>query len=219
MKKLTFFLIIIISFLFLNKIILSKIIIYNLEKKISRDITIENFTILHTKSEIILKNLKIKDKKNISQNYIFLADKIKINYELNSIFSKKITFTNIEIINSLLNLEFEISKNIDKKIKDNIGISENIKNKKKIYPKKIIDINFFVNNLKIENFKVNIKRSDNIKSYNVVLSNMYFKKFGNVLGKQHYKDVYKLILTDLVLRIPDKELIKVIKNNYKLSDL
>ena len=88
MKKLTFFLTIIISFLFLNKIILSKIIIYNLEKKISRDITIENFTILHTKSEIIFKNLKIKDKKNISQNYIFLADKIKINYRLNELYTK-----------------------------------------------------------------------------------------------------------------------------------
>ena len=46
---------------------------------------------------------------------------------------------------------------------------------------------------------------------------MKFKKFGNELGYQHYKDVFKIILIDLVMRIPDQELKKNIKKYYNFS--
>ena len=84
----------------------------------------------------------------------------------------------------------------------------------KIYPKKIIDINFLVESLDLENFKVNISRLDNFSEETIVVSKMYFRKFGNELGYQHYKDIFKIILIDIVMRISDQELKKIIKGYY-----
>ena len=104
-------------------------------------------------------------------------------------------------------------------IKDNLGISKKLSKKEnpKIYPKKIIDINFLVLDLSFENFKVDIKRSDTNNTSSIILSDMKLKEFGNELGYQHYKDIFKTILIDLVMRIPDQELRKIIKKNYNFS--
>ena len=113
-------------------------------------------------------------------------------------------------------------KNVKKKLsKGEFPINQymNLSKKEnpKIYPKKIIDINFLVLDLSFENFKVDIRRSDTKNSSTIILSNMKFKKFGNELGYQHYKDVFKIILIDLVMRIPDQELKKNIKKYYNFS--
>ena len=44
---------------------------------------------------------------------------------------------------------------------------------------------------------------------------MRFAKFGNELGYQHYKDIFKIILLDFVMRISDQDLRKMIKKYYK----
>ena len=56
------------------------------------------------------------------------------------------------------------------------------------------DILDLTKNSNFEEFTVNIKRLDNNFEESITLSNMHFAKFGNELGYQHYKDIFKIIL-------------------------
>ena len=201
-----------------NKIILSKLILFSLEKWTNKDIIIKDFNIIYKKRKVSLNNIIISDKDDLSKK-IFQAEKIDIILKPSSLLSTLIIIEKIEIQKPILNLDFTISNDNKNLIKDNLGISKKLSKKEnpKIYPKKIIDINFLVLDLSFENFKVDIRRSDTKNSSTIILSNMKFKKFGNELGYQHYKDVFKIILIDLVMRIPDQELKKNIKKYYNFS--
>jgi len=216
-KKLVF--ISTVAFILLaNKIILSKLILFTLEKWTNKDIIIKDFNIIYKKRKVSLNNIIINDKDDSSKK-IFQAEKIDIVLKPSSLLSTLIIIEKVEIQKPILNLDFTISNNNKNLIKDNLGISKKLSKKEnpKIYPKKIIDINFLVLDLSFENFKVDIKRSDTNNSSTLILSNMKFKKFGNEFGYQHYKDIFKIILIDLVMRIPDQELRKIIKKHYNFS--
>ena len=45
---------------------------------------------------------------------------------------------------------------------------------------------------------------------------MSFKKIGNKEDFQHYKQIFKILLADFYLKIPDEELRNLIKKTYKL---
>lgn len=218
MKKKLVFISTVAFILLANKIILSKLILFSLEKWTNKDITIKDFNITYKKRKVSLNNIIINDKDDSSKK-IFQAEKIDIILKPSSLISTLIIIEKVEIQKPILNLDFTISNNNKNLIKDNLGISKKLSKKEnpKIYPKKIIDINFLVLDLSFENFKVDIKRSDNNNSSTLILSNMKFKKFGNELGYQHYKDIFKIILIDLVMRIPDQELRKIIKKHYNFS--
>ena len=62
-----------------------------------------------------------------------------------------------------------------------------------------------------------LKSSTNPKEITINISEMKFFKVGNSKKAQHYKDVFKIIFTDLFFRIPDQNLQKKIKKNYNLS--
>ena len=122
----------------------------------------------------------------------------------------------MNISNAKLYLNFETSKK-NKIINDNLSILDNLKNKNsKIYPEKIIDVNFVVKKSKIINTKVGIIEN-NKKEIVVALSNMNFNLFGNEKNFQHYKDVIKIILTDIYLKIPDQKLRNLIKESYEIE--
>ena len=112
-------------------------------------------------------------------------------------------------------LNFEIN-NKTQSIEDNLGISKNLILSKnpKIYPKKFIDINFLIKLTTIENFRVNILRR-NKDDISILQSKMIFRNYGNEKNYQHYKDVFKIIMSDLFSRIPDNKLRKLIKKNYR----
>ena len=61
----------------------------------------------------------------------------------------------------------------------------------------------------------------NRKNLEIPLSSMIFKNIGNSGSEeikfQHYKDIMKLIMSDIYLRIPDKNLKNLIKKNYKIN--
>jgi hypothetical protein len=215
-KKKLLFISTITFILLANKIILSKLILFSLEKWIDKDIIVKDFNISYKKKEISINDIIINNKNTSSEN-IFKASKVNIKLKLSSLFTTLILIEQINIKNPILNLNFDISHDNKDLLKDNLGILKNLKKKKnpKIYPKKFIDINFLVLNSSLENFKINIKRSDLTNKDSIILSNMHFKKFGNELGYQHYKDVFEIILMDLVMRIPDQELKKIIKKYYK----
>ena len=218
MKKKLVFISTVTFILLANKIILSKLILFSLEKWTNKDIIIKDFNIIYKKRKVSLNNVIISDKDDSSKK-IFQAKKIDIILKPSSLLSTLIIIEKIEIQKPILNLDFTISNDNKNLIKDNLGISKKLSKKQnpKIYPKKIIDINFLVLDLSFENFKVDIRRSDTKNSSTIILSNMKFKKFGNEFGYQHYKDIFKIILIDLVMRIPDQELRKIIKKHYNFS--
>tara|TARA_B100001063_G_C16630154_1_gene485363 strand:+ start:165 stop:824 length:660 start_codon:yes stop_codon:yes gene_type:complete len=201
-----------------NKIILSKLILFSLEKWINKDIIINDFNIIYKKRKVSLNNIIISDKDDSSKK-IFQVEKIDIILKPSSLLSTLIIIEKVEIQKPILNLDFTISSDNKNLIKDNLGISKkfNKKESPKIYPKKLIDINFLVLDLSFENFKIDIKRSDTNNTSSIILSDMKLREFGNELGYQHYKDIFKIILIDLVMRIPDQELRKIIKKHYNFS--
>ena len=208
-----------ITFILLaNKIILSKLILFSLEKWINKDIIINDFNIIYKKRKVSLNNIIISDKDDSSKK-IFQVEKIDIILKPSSLLSTLIIIEKVEIQKPILNLDFTISSDNKNLIKDNLGISKkfNKKESPKIYPKKLIDINFLVLDLSFENFKIDIKRSDTNNTSSIILSDMKLREFGNELGYQHYKDIFKIILIDLVMRIPDQELRKIIKKHYNFS--
>lgn len=217
MKKKYFIFSILLIIIIFNKAILSKVIISSLEKWIDKKITVKNVDLQYLKNEIILKDISIKNEKKFLSKNLFRAKKIKIKYKFNSIFSKLIVIERVEILSPILNLNLEIAKD-NQKIEDNLGISKNLNLSKnpKIYPKKLIDINFLINLTTISNFKVNILRrgKDDIS---ILQPKMIFRKYGNEKKYQHYKDVFRIIMSDFFLRIPDNELRKLIKKNYQLT--
>ena len=213
MKKILLFSIILILIVTYNKLIISRIILISFEKWINKEIIVEDFDIFYKKGEISLNNIIVTDQKED----IFTAKKIVLSFKPASFLTKLIIIKKIYIQKPSLNLKFDISNEKKQFIRDNLGISKSIEQKKKpkIYAKKIIDINFLVENSNFEEFTVNIKRLDNNFEESITLSNMYFVKFGNELGYQHYKDIFRIILLDFVMRISDQELRKMIKKYYK----
>ena len=216
MKKIIiFFFVILLLILIGNKLILSNLAIFSFEKWTNKEIIIEDFDISYGEKKVSLKNIIVRDPKNSNIN-IFTAERIILSFQPNSLFTKLILIDDIKIQKPVLNLNFNFSNKVDNSKRDNIGIYKSIEQKlnPKIYPKKIIDINFLIENLDIEEFKVNVTRLDNYSEETIVITKMYFRKFGNELGYQHYKDIFKIILIDLVMRISDQELKKIIKSYY-----
>ena len=122
----------------------------------------------------------------------------------------------LNISNAKLYINFETSKNKEL-INDNLSILDNINIKNpKIYPKKIVDINFLIKKCKIMSARAGIIEN-NKKEIEIILSSMNFTSFGNEKNFQHYKDVIKIILTDSYMRIPDQNLKNLIKNTYKIK--
>ena len=212
-KILLIFILIILLF---NKSILSKIILISFKNWLDKDIIVENIDITYQKGSIKFKNVNIFENKETKKLLVFNASEIYIQFDLSSLFSTLIVIEDLNISNAKLYINFETSKNKEL-INDNLSILDNINIKNpKIYPKKIIDINFLVKKCKIMRAKAGIIENDK-KEIEIILSGMNFASFGNEKNFQHYKDVIKIILTDIYMRIPDQNLRNLIKNTYKIN--
>ena len=87
--------------------------------------------------------------------------------------------------------------------------------KPKIYTPKKKDINFLILKFQTYNTQGFIKPSNKLNEIEINLSDMSFNKIGNKNDLQHYKDVFRIILGDIFLKIPDINLQKLIKKTYK----
>mgnify|MGYP000844841105 FL=1 len=228
MKKILYFFLISIIFVFLFDV---KILSYFLSKKLSdwteynSEINISNLN--YFKGELEIDKIKIKNLKNFESN-IFDAKLITIDFDFKSLFSNLVILNKVTIIEPIIYFNIkdkDSNSNLNKKkVIDNLNIidSSSEDNLPKIYPLKKRDKNFLISNLIIENSKAIIKYQKNIKDLHIDLSNIAFNNIGNA-GKekgdnfQHYKDVVKLILIDIFFKIPDYNLRKMIKENYKIE--
>ena len=215
MKKIIITFVIILPLIIFNKNIISQLIIFTTSKLTDRNISIETIDIDYLKKKIILNSVKVESTKKIYYKNIFEAEKIEVEYDFKSLFN------DLVIINHLIFYNSKIFLDID--IKDKMILDDNFEEvkkqeedyKPKIYPPKKKDINFLILKFQTYNTQGFIKPSNKLNEIEINLSDMSFNKIGNKNDLQHYKDVFRIILGDIFLKIPDINLQKLIKKTYK----
>ena len=223
MKKVIYFFLILIILIFLFN---TKVLSYFLSNKVSNwteyssEINVSKLNYLE--GEIIIDKIEIRKDKNF-ESKIFEANLIVMDLDLKSLFSNLVIINKLIITNPVFYFDIKDQNNNQNLNKKNIIENMNlVENSSKIYPPKKKDKNFLVSYLKIENSKAKINFKKNDKDLNISLSNITLGNVGNAgiekdKSFQHYKDVIKLILTDIFFKIPDYELRELIKKNYKIG--
>ena len=184
-----------------------------------RNISIETIDINYLKKQIILNSVEVKSTNKIYYENIFEVEKIKIKYNFTSLFSDMIIIDHLIFYNSKIFLDINIDINDNDEVISNDNFEEVIKQAKnykpKIYPIKKKDINFLILKFQTYDNQGFIKLSNKSNEIEINLSNMSFNRIGNKKNIQHYKDVFRIILGDFFLKIPDINLQKLIKKTYK----
>ena len=215
-KTIKIFILLIVVVLVFNKQIISYALIYGFSKWTRHEITLDKLQINYIQSLITINGLRIKSPNEFYYDNIFESEKITLSYNPQSLLTNLITYNNLIIENPKFFVE--LIEESPKVYDDNISVAKKyIKNKPdKIWPDKDKkkDINFLILKTEIKGAKVSIKTSHLSTPTKIDLSDMYFNKIGNEKGYQHYKDVFKLILFDIIARISDPELKKLLKKTY-----
>ena len=199
-----------------NKAIFSQIIVFSISKWVEREIIVSKVDINYSKREIVFNFIEIRNKDNFYYKNIFEADKVKIQYNLRSIFTDLVKIDYLVFSNSRFFLEFENQKNTNIISDDNIEVVKKLESNymPPTYPIKKRDKNFLILETELKNSKVLIKTSSSPKKIEINLSDMNFSKVANKTEFQHYKEVFKIILTDIFFRIPDQNLKDLINKTY-----
>ena len=225
-KAIKIFILLIVVALVFNKQLITYYYSYKFSKWIERQFVVDQFYIDYPNS-IVVSGIKIKNSNPFYYEYILESEKIALNFDL-----KSLLFGNLIIINNLIveNPKFfleivEINKNSSKNedssitpitYDDNIGLAKKITENTpdKIWPDKKKDINFLILKTKISGAKAFIKISSLTTPTKIKLSDMYFNNIGNEKNYQHYKEVLRLILFDIIASTADFELKKLLKKIY-----
>ena len=198
-----------------------KIIQLAFEKKLSKwteyDTQLNLYELDFFSGQIKIKDIKLKNKLNFFNKNLFEAGQINIFIEPNTYFNELVKIKSIEL--KELKFFFEIKNVKNDEIEDNLNLIDKLSKKNpKIYPKKNKDKNFVINILKISDAVALIKYEEFNENIIIRLSDMSFSKVGNSGHSdpefQHYKNVMKIILSNIFLKIQDKDLRELIKEKY-----
>ena len=222
MSRITLIVLIIISILiFFNKKIVSYYYINKFSNWVERPVKINKLKFNYS-GYVKIEDIEISNNnKNYFKN-IFQAEKIEINFDMNSIFSDLIIIESLNLYDPEFFLDINIKKDLqntdNKKIyEDNIGlakkINENIPDK--IWPKKNKDVNFLIKKSNLYGSLGYIKVPQISKPSKIKLSKMKFSSFGNDKNYRHYKDILNSILFDLYARTDEIELKQLLKEIYR----
>jgi len=227
MKKLiVIFILLIFTIIVFNKQLISKYYSYKFSKWVERKVVFDKFEIKYPNS-VSVTGIKILNSNSTYYKNVFEAQKIDINFNLKSLlFDELIVINDLRIERPKIFLEI-IEKNpkLDKSIEnteityeDNIGIAKKITENlpDKIWPEKKKDINFVILKSNISEGRAFIKVSSIENSFEIFMSDMQFLKFGNKKEYQHYKNILKIMLFDIIARAKDFRLKKLLKKIYKL---
>lgn len=227
MKKLiVIFILLIFTIIVFNKQLISKYYSYKFSKWVERKVVFDKFEIKYPNS-VSVTGIKILNSNSTYYKNVFEAQKIDINVNLKSLlFDELIVINDLRIERPKIFLEI-IEKNpkLDKSIEnteityeDNIGIAKKITENlpDKIWPEKKKDINFVILKSNISEGRAFIKVSSIENSFEIFMSDMQFLKFGNKKEYQHYKNILKIMLFDIIASAKDFRLKKLLKKIYKL---
>ena len=215
MKKIIVSFILILSLVIFNKTIISQVIIFTTSKLSDKNISIKNIDIDYSKKQLTLNSIQVKNTSKIYYENIFEAEKVKIKYNFKSLFTDLIIIDHLSFYNSKIFVDIEIKDGVI--TNDNLEeVKKNKDNyKPKIYPIKKKDINFLILKLETHDTQGFIKTSRKSNEIKINLSNISFNKIGNKAGFQHYKEAFKIVLGDIFLKVPNKDLKNLIKKTYK----
>lgn len=206
-----------------------------LEKELSlvaeREVKILDLKINFLNESAVLNNITVANNNNFPGNLIKL-DQINIDINLKSLLDETVEIKSVNVKG--LNFEYIVlTKNgkiidnlslINQAIKKN-NITANLNNKnkepKKEYPKKKDDKNFIIKKLNISNSNVKVISQDLNINTQTKLSDMEFLNVGNSKNANHFKDVFAMILTNVISKVQNDVLTQKIKQKFekKLKDI
>jgi len=206
-----------------------------LEKELSlvaeRKVKIQDLKINFLNESVVLNNITVANNNNFPGNLIKL-DQINIDINLKSLLDETVEIKSVNVKG--LNFEYIVlTKNgkiidnlslINQAIKKN-NITANLNNKnkepKKEYPKKKDDKNFIIKKLNISNSNVKVISQDLNINTQTKLSDMEFLNVGNSKDANHFKDVFAMILTNVISKVQNDVLTQKIKQKFekKLKDI
>ena len=206
-----------------------------LEKELSlvaeRKVKIQDLKINFLNESAVLNDITVANNNNFPGNLIKL-DQINIDINLKSLLDETVEIKSVKVKG--LNFEYIVlTKNgkiidnlslINKAIKKN-NITANLNNKnkepKKEYPKKKDDKNFIIKKLNISNSNVKVISQDLDIDTKTKLSDMEFLNVGNSKDANHFKDVFAMILTNVISKVQNDVLTQKIKQKFekKLKDI
>jgi uncharacterized protein involved in outer membrane biogenesis len=206
-----------------------------LEKELSlvteRKVKIQNLKINFLNESAVINDITVANNNNFPGNLIKL-DQINIDINLKSLLDETVEIKSVNVKG--LNFEYIVlTKNgkiidnlslINQAIKKN-NITANLNNKnkepKKEYPKKKDDKNFIIKKLNISNSNVKVISQDLDINTQTKLSDMEFLNVGNSKDANHFKDVFAMILTNVISKVQNDVLTQKIKQKFekKLKDI
>ena len=215
MKKIFFVFFCAISIIvFFNNFFFHKIINFNLERITEKDVEIKDINIDFKNQKLIINDLKILNDQNFEYKNIFLCNQIIINFNFFNLFDELIFFNQITFESPTIYIEINKENLV---FKDNISILEKRveKYKPKVYPKKLRDRNVIFKKVRLLDPKANININGIYKYEKLKLSNMDFINVGTSTNESlHFKKVFKIILSDIYMRIPNHEIKRKLKDIY-----
>ena len=206
-----------------------------LEKELSlvaeRKVKIQDLKINFLNESAVLNGITVANNNNFPGNLIKL-DQINIDINLKSLLDETVEIKSVKVEG--LNFEYIVlTKNgkildnlslINQAIKKN-NITANLNNKnkepKKEYPKKKDDKNFIIKKLNISNSNVKVISQDLDIDTKTKLSDMEFLNVGNSKDANHFKDVFAMILNNVISKVQNDVLTQKIKQKFekKLKDI
>ena len=229
MRKL-FILLLIIGIIYVSsEVFLDNFAKNYIEKKgsniVERKLNVDDLKINFINQEIILKNITIQNNKNFPGDLLKINE-IRISINANTLTSETVEAEIIEIDG--IDFYYQVSVKNGQVI-DNLSlINQALKainngkvEEKKIYPKKKKDKNFIVKKLIVKNSNANVISKELKINTKTKLSNMEFLNVGNSKRANHFKDVFAMILTNVISKVQNDILTQKIQQKFenKLKNL
>jgi len=228
------FLSVIVAGYFSFDIILKKYLISSINKKIEKKIYIEKIQTHLIQGKAKVYNLKIANKNSENfKDYLIEIKNLSIDVDIFSVFRETVKIHELNLNGTSMNYKASI---VDGKIIDNFNLINQYleKNKKSEKNLKLIedknkkdkdeivknnldntkDKNFIIQKLKIPEIIINAEAKDLNFTKQLKIDSMEFQNVGNTKNANHFKDVFAMIATNIVIKLNNETIISNLKEKF-----
>ena len=228
------FLSVIVAGYFSFDIILKKYLISSINKKIEKKIYIEKIQTHLIQGKAKVYNLKIANKNSENfKDYLIEIKNLSIDVDIFSLFRETVKIHELNLNGTSMNYKASI---VDGKIIDNFNLINQYleKNKKSEKNLKLIedknkkdkdeivknnldntkDKNFIIQKLKIPEIIINAEAKDLNFTKQLKIDSMEFQNVGNTKNANHFKDVFAMIATNIVIKLNNETIISNLKEKF-----